>query len=77
MTKFIDRSNSSKNEKKTIFRFVLNQSFQLKRAMLTPKDFKIVEFLRHDKVYGDLFYAYSGDPDLGTFYFGTKGDEFI
>ncbi len=81
MTKFIDgskRNEPKKEVKKTVFTHSVNRIKEIIVAKLQPKDYDYVEFLFHDKDYGDVFKAWDDahdDNDIALF-FGTKGDEY-
>jgi hypothetical protein len=78
-TLFIDKTFEQKDReiKKTVFNKCVNPRKAISNAVLQPNNYDIVEFLKHDKSYGDVFYAYDiGHENDGTLYFGNKGDEF-
>ena len=74
MTKFINRI-TAKPITPTRFEFLLAWDLSKLEAIEKPSDFINVEFIGHDRQYGDVFKAWNDDPQQFTLYFGTKGDE--
>ena len=74
MTKFINRI-ADKPIKPTTFKFLLDCEYSKQEATEQPSGFTNVEFIGHDRQYGDVFKAWDHDPQQFTLYFGIKGDE--
>jgi len=79
MTKFIDgskRSKPKKEIKQTVFTHFVNGSREVAKAISQPENYDNIEFLFHDKAYGDVFKCWVNEsPNDITLFFGTKGDE--
>lgn len=80
MTRFIDgskRNEPKKEVKKTVFTHFVNAKKEIKDAKVQPEKYDNVEFLFHDKDYGDVFKVWDNDnqSDYRMLFFGAKGDE--
>ncbi len=80
MTKFIDgskRNEPKKERKETVFTHFVNAKKEIKDAKVQPEKYDNVEFLFHDKDYGDVFKVWDNDnqSDYRMLFFGAKGDE--
>ena len=74
MTKFIDNITI---KKRTKFLKYLDVDFEIQSATSEPNHYDFVKFVGSDKIYGDVFLAWSnGFENDTTLYFGEKGDEF-
>lgn len=74
MTKFIDNITV---KKRTKFLKYLDGDFQIQSANSEPDHYDFVKFVGSDKIYGDIFFAWSkGLENDATLFFGEKGDEF-
>ena len=80
MTKFIDgskRNEPKKEVKKTVFTHSVNSKKEIIEARTQPEDCDNIEFLFHNKVYGDIFKTWNNiNSNNITLFFGTKGDEY-
>lgn len=76
MTNYIDNTKGKKEvKKKTIFKkYICPDS--IVNTQNKPEDYENVEFIKHNKYYGDVFHAWNDNPKSFTIYFGEKGDEF-
>ncbi len=80
MTKFrkIDLKNlgDKSSLKKTKFTKVITENYDAEETDLLPSVYKNVVHIGKDVIYGDVFIAYDGNPNIFTIYFGEAGDEF-
>ena len=77
MTKFIDKTEKTIT-RKTVFEKALSFDFTVDVACADVYDYEKVEFIGHDKYYGDVFKAFHNESDDNNFtlFFGVKGSEF-
>ena len=75
MTKFIDKTEKTIT-RKTMFEKILLSDFEVEETKDLPSCYEFVEFLGHDKYYGDVFKCFDKDPNNFTLFFGVKGSEF-
>ena len=76
MTQFIDKSKEAeKANKETVFTKYFNPNGNPDVAINKPSDYKFVEYIGHDDLYGDVFKAYN-DSKYFLIYIGIKGTEF-
>lgn len=80
MTKFrkinLENLGNKKSLKKTKFTKVITESYDVEETDLMPSVYKNVVHIGNDEIYGDVFIAYDGNPNIFTIYFGEAGDEF-
>lgn len=75
MTKFIDKTEKTIT-RETVFEKILSSDFEIEETKDLPSCYEFVEFLGHDKYYGDVFKCFDKDPNNFALFFGVKGDEF-
>ena len=75
MTKFIDKTEKTIT-RKTVFEKILSSDFEIEETIDLPSCYEFVEFLGHDKYYGDVFKCFDKDPNNFALFFGVKGSEF-
>ena len=75
MTAFVNKSNRE-IVNKTVFTHVIHIDRRVRETNLKPEDYKVVELIGIDSIYGAVFKAYDHDDDDFTLFFGMVGDEF-
>ena len=75
MTTFVNK-NSSRIVNKTIFTHVIDVDRRVRETNLKPEDYKVVELIGIDSIYGAVFKAYDHDSADFVLFFGIAGDEF-
>ena len=75
MTTFVNK-NSSRIVNKTIFTNVVDVDRRVRETNLKPEDYKVIELIGIDSIYGAVFKAYDHDSADFVLFFGTAGDEF-
>lgn len=75
MTKFIDKNSQGKDIKATVFTKSVDANLKIRDAAFQPCHYNNVEFIGHDRQYGDVFKTWDNDPNDFVLYFGTKGEE--
>lgn len=75
MTTFVNKSNS-RIVNKTIFTHVIHIDRRVRETNLKPEDYKVIELIGIDSIYGAVFKAYDHDSADFILFFGTAGDEF-
>ena len=74
LTNIIEKAKNSK--KKTVFKKFIGGGFEVRNATTFPDKYGSVIHIGHDNFYGDVFIAYSSNPNDFTIFFGEAGDEF-
>jgi len=60
-----------------VFRKKIGENTVISPTMSRPESYDNVEFIRHDKIYGDIFFAWgNAEEDNFTIFFGERGNEF-
>ena len=75
MTTFVNKSNRE-IVNKTVFTHVIDVDRRVRETNLKPEDYKVVELIGIDSIYGAVFKAYDHDSADFVLLFGTVGDEF-
>ena len=75
MTTFVNKSNR-KIANKTIFTHVIHIDRRVRETNLKPEDYKVVELIGIDSIYGAVFKAYDHNSADFILFFGIAGDEF-
>ena len=78
MTKFNKKFGEVKKEsRQTVFKKSVRRDFTITSTTNRPSDFDNVNWVGHDKSYGDVFICYNnGNENDFIIFFGTAGDEF-
>ena len=75
MTTFVNKNNN-KIANKTIFTHVIHIDRRVRETNLKPEDYKVIELIGIDSIYGAVFKAYDHDSADFILFFGIAGDEF-